>query len=196
MDIDELYDVLNIDREEGIEYFENFADIVESREDIDTDALEDVLGKTDMDTLESILNEYFGQMEDDVPDDEEDLYTLVDNIGRSLAALADNVSGQEGSDRDEAVQELAGEVDKFREWYSIDENVLKTDDEGNETYVTMSEALFSLRGEKFGTDEAEYDFSGALEYDLDDYVLDISGSVDLSGSGSGDHYDDYDSEDN
>jgi hypothetical protein len=136
-------------------------------------------------------------MEDDIPDDEEDLFTLADNIGRSLEALADNVSGQEGDDREEAVQQLAGEIDKFREWYSLNDNVLKTDEEGNETYVTVSEALFSLRGEKYGTDEAEYDFSGALDYDLDDYVLDVSGSVDLTGSADGDDYDGYDdSEDN
>ncbi|MDD6154268.1 MAG: hypothetical protein PUB39_01725 [Eubacteriales bacterium] len=196
MDTEELRELLDIEEDTGIEYFEDVAELFETGGEYDSEAVVSLLKDTDMEELSSILDEYFSQMEDDIPDDEDELYTLVDNIGRAFMALVRNISesregGSDEYEADESEQALAEEIEKFHNWYSIEEDVVKRDEDGGESGVTMSEALFSIRGEKYGADEAEYDFSGALDYELSDYVMDIAGSVDMTGVPAGD-YDDED----
>ena len=59
MDRDELFELLDIESGADFQYFENFADLVECEEDIESDIIYDMLEDVDMKTFNEICESFF-----------------------------------------------------------------------------------------------------------------------------------------
>ena len=82
MNLNELLEMLELGEPAEFEYFENFADIVESDEDIEEDALVELFSETDRDAVADIIGNYF-----------DELLTILDgqytDIGNLLTVIRD-----------------------------------------------------------------------------------------------------------
>ena len=168
MDRDELFALLDIETGEDFQYFENFADFVENEGAIDEDAIYELVREIDMKTFAELCESYFYETLENMPGDQIDAYNLVENIKRVLVGLAEAVSkGEENADI-----KLADELNKFRLWFSADSEVECRNVATNEVdYMPVRDALALSRLEKLEGDEYRYDFTDALEYELEEYIM-------------------------
>ena len=168
MDRDELFELLDIDSGADFQYFENFADLVECEEEIESDVIYDLLEEVDLKTFSEICESFFYETLESVPGDQIDLYNLIENIKRALIGLAEAARGEE----DNALLQLADELNRFRIWYSV-EKFAECKDLSNEkvSYLAVRDALVNARLEKLGNEEYAYDFSEALDYELEEFIM-------------------------
>ena len=66
MSLNELLDLIGIDEPDEFEYFENFADIVESDEEIPEETLAELFRSTDPETVSEIIEQYFDDIMNDL----------------------------------------------------------------------------------------------------------------------------------
>lgn len=186
MDKQEFYNQLDIDEVEDFQYFENLALLLESDDDIDFSLIAELIAEVDKDVLAELIDNYFNEILEFVPGSETEIFTLLDNIKRSLIGMARNPEDET------VVTKLAEEIDRFRKWYSIDSVVYCTKvGETTEEINTVRDALVLSRLEKLGEDKYEYTFSEALDYPLDEYVMSFADMIMLSDD---DDYEDVQSE--
>ncbi len=170
MNYDELMRMLDIEEPEHFLYFENMADLLESEEQIDKEALCKLIRGVDKDVISELIEDYIDDVIENLPSEEADLYTLLDTIKRSLSGTAGQCVRDEG-----AVAVLADELLRFRKWYSGEKDVRCTEkDERLQRNVTVAEAVALYRLEKIGEKEYEYDFNDVLDYPLDEYIVGFS----------------------
>jgi len=188
MDIEELLSLLDLDSPEELVYFEQFAELMEEPQDIPQETLSALVQGMDPDVLSELLGGYFDDILKFVPEGEDDLYTLLSNIGTTLGTLA-------GSGEEDAAFLFAEELYKFRSWYLFDHNVSCTNlADGSEREVALIEALTDSRAQSFGDGaEFSFDFSGALDYPLEEYIVSFSSLIDKDFDD--DDYDEDDDED-
>ena len=90
--------------------------VYEFVEFIEENLIKDLLRSVDMEMLAEQMGSYFDAFLDHLPDNETDLYIMVESIGRAFEGLIfDDMS-------DADISELAGEIVKFRKWYVHDLN--------------------------------------------------------------------------
>ncbi|SCJ82831.1 Uncharacterised protein [uncultured Eubacterium sp.] len=168
MDREELFALLDIETGEDFQYFENFADFVENEGAIDSDAIYDLITEIDMKTFAELCESYFYETLENVPGDQIDIYSLLENIKRVLVGLSEAVrKGEENADL-----KLTDEWNKFRIWYSADSEVECKNTASDEVhYVPVRDALVISRMEKLDGDEYRYDFAGALDYELEEFIM-------------------------
>lgn len=168
MDREELFALLDIETGEDFQYFENFADFVENEGAIDSDAIYDLITEIDMKTFAELCESYFYETLENVPGDQIDIYSLLENIKRVLVGLSEAVrKGEENADL-----KLTDEWNKFRIWYSADSEVECKKTASDEVhYVPVRDALVISRMEKLDGDEYRYDFAGALDYELEEFIM-------------------------
>ena len=168
MDRDELFELLDIESGADFQYFENFADLVECEEDIESDIIYDMLEDVDLKTFNEICESFFYDTLENVPGDQIDLYNLLENIKRALIGLAEAARKEE----DNALLQLADELNKFRNWYSV-ELFAECKNTVNEkvSYLSVRDALVNARLEKLNGEEFAYDFTEALNYELEEFVM-------------------------
>lgn len=184
MNYEELLEFLDLTSPEEFEYFENLADLLECEEDIEEEALEQLLSGVDGENLSELVQTYFNEMLEKIPDKSVDIYTLLSTIGMSLAGLAKSL------DEQSSVSILAEEINRFRRWYMLDTEVgCKDVATGKLITVPLSEALVMYRMESLSGDEYSYDFDSCLDYQLDEYVVSFGDIVSASFEDS-DNYDD------
>ena len=189
MNYEELLEFLDLTSPEEFEYFENLADLLECEEDIEEEALEQLLSGVDGENLSELVQTYFNEMLEKIPDKSVDIYTLLSTIGMSLAGLAKSL------DEQSSVSIVAEEMNRFRRWYMLETEVACKDvTTGKEVVVPLSEALVMYRMESLSGDEYSYDFDSCLDYQLDEYVVSFGDIVSASYEGSDDNYDDEDHE--
>ena len=169
MNLEKLLEMLEIDEPEEFEYYENFADLVECDEEIPEDVLFKLFSQTDQNAVADIINNYFEEMLEAVPDDSTDFYTLIENIRLSLTGLI------KSGDDENAMVHFSEELDKFKKWYSFESAVecknLKDDEE---KVLPLRDALTLARLEKLEGDEYSYDFSDCMDYEIEDYIMDFA----------------------
>ena len=186
MNYEELLEFLDLTSPEEFEYFENLADLLECEEDIEEEALEQLLSGVDGENLSELVQTYFNEMLEKIPDKSVDIYTLLSTIGMSLAGLAKSL------DEQSSVSILAEEMNRFRRWYMLETEVVCKDvTTGKMVTVPLSEALVMYRLESLSGDEYSYDFDSCLDYQLDEYVVSFGDIVSASFEDS-DNYDDED----
>jgi len=182
MDFDELLSLLDIDSPSELVYFEQFAELMELHQDIPFETLVMLIEGMDPEGLSELVEGYFEDIIKFVPDGEDELYTLLHNIGTTLTTLADG--GEEDSPR-----VFAEELYKFRAWYLFDSAVYVKDlAEDSEREIPLMEALTSSRVQNFTDDDYQFDFSEALDYRLDEYIVSL-GALAEDSYGDGDDYD-------
>ena len=186
MDLDELLSLLDATTPSELVYFEQFADLMEEPQDIPYETLAILSEGMEPAVISELVGGYFDDTLSFVPDDEEDLYTLLSNISRTLQSLP------LGSDED-ASHLFAEELYKFRSWYLFDHCVICTDlSEAKESEISLFEALTSYRSQNFTDEEYEFDFSGALDYPMDEYIVSLSSIIEDDDYEYEDDDDDYD----
>lgn len=167
MNYDELMRMLDIEHPEDFSYFENMADLLESEESIEREAICGLLAKADKAAIAELIRDYIDDVCENVPSNEAELFTLLDTIKLSLSGMA-----RQSAREDTMVVMLADELLRFRQWYSHKKKVLCTDkDDRTESAVTVAEAVALYRLEKIGEAEYDYDFSDVLDYPIDEYII-------------------------
>ncbi len=168
MDKEELFALLDIESGAEFEYFENFADFAEHEGLIDADAVYELMQDVDMKTFAELCESYFYETLENVPGDQIDLYNLLEHMKRVLVGLSEAVrKGEEN-----ALLNLADEFNRFRVWYSSESEVeCKAMGTGDMLFLPVRDALVNARLEKLNGEEYAYDFSKALCYELDEYMM-------------------------
>lgn len=176
MDRERLYEILDIEEPAEFDYFENMAALLECEENIEYDELYGLLHEVDKENLAMLIDNYFEEISDFMPEDDADFYLKIDQIRRSLVGLA------KGSDDENVLGGLTEELDRFRRWYSAESEVLCKDIEtGKEEVYSLRDALALSRLEKLDGDKYSYDFDRCRDYDLDDYVMSFADMIAASG---------------
>ena len=173
MDLNELFDIVDIESTEDFKYFDNFAALIESEEYIPNEVLYELFSNVDVYVLSELADNYFEDIMEGVPEAEADLFTLLDNIRRVLKGYAEN------TDDERSIVLFTDEISRFRNWYNFDTEV---NCQNRKTRVAntvpIKEALVLYRIEKLREDEYMYDFSEFLDYPLDEYVMSFASEED------------------
>lgn len=169
MDYQQLLEYLDIEDGSQFEYFEAMADLVESEDYIDYEAMYGLFQKADTTVLCELINDYFEDILEGLPEDSGEIYSLLHQIKLALTGLA---SGMDGEDD---LRKFTDEFYRFRNWYSHESEVMLMPEEGGRPeYNNVRDAITASRMEKLGGDKYRYDFENALGYHLDDYVISFS----------------------
>lgn len=174
MDKVRFYRVLDIDSAEEFQYYENLSALLEEDEYIEENLIKDLIRHIDREKLAEHMNSYFEGFLDHLPDNETDLYVMVESMGR----VFDGLIMDDMSDAD--VDALASEISKFRKWYVHDLNAFNKKS-GEESSVR--DARFDLAAAKLLGEDADYDFRLALDYDIDGFDVRVSDMIGSSLAG-------------
>lgn len=192
-----LYDLLDLETPDDFQYYENFAELMETDEDIDEDPLTDLFLEIDLDDFSDLCEGYFSELIEELPEDEEDFRTLTENIMRSIMNLAGEARSERGNEEygRETAADLAREIVRVRKWYAKDLSVVCVNQEtGASERKTVRDAAVLGRLETLGGDPYVCDFDDALDYELSDYVVTVSAHFGSEYDADGDDsYDDDDS---
>lgn len=171
MDKIRFYRILDIDSADEFRYFENLAALLEEDEYIEENLIKDLIRNIDREKLAEHMSSYFDGFLDHLPDNETDLYVMVESMGR----VFDGLIMEDMSDTD--IDALASEISKFRKWYVHDLNAFNKLT-GEETNVR--DARFDIAAAKLLGEDSDYDFRLALDYDIDGFdvrIADMIGST-------------------
>lgn len=172
MTINDLLEMLDLEEAAQFEYFENISDLIETDEDINEDLLFQLFKDVNMETMAELVNNYFDDVLEAVPDDAMEVYTLLDSIKLSFMGMAKNIEDDTDTVR------FAELFYRFREWYSIESEVeVKDQSTGEASYMTIRDALTQARIEKLGGAKYDYSFDGAMDFEMDDYVMSFADLV-------------------
>ncbi len=178
MDKVRFFRVLDIESADEFKFFENLSALLEEDEYIEENLIKDLLRGIDMEKLAENMGSYFDGFLDHLPDNETDLYVMVESMRR----VFDGLIMDDMSDSD--IDALASEISKFRKWYVHDLNVFNKLT-GEETSVR--DARFDLAAARLLGEDADYDFRTALDYDIDGFdvrIADMIGSSFASENGT------------
>ena len=155
-----------------MEYFEDFADLIENEELADFDVFFEKLEELDPSGSDEIIENYMDEIQNALPDAEQDLYMLIENIKTGLLFLS------EGLEDYETRRKFAEELFRFREWY-LDESLVEIDGCAGSLFG----ALINERANRLLNNNSDYDFSKALEYELHDFEMSIGSfdKIDIAG---------------
>lgn len=171
--MNELFEIVDIESAEDFKYFDNFAALMESDDYIPAEVMYELFAEVDTDVLSELTDNYFEDIMEGVPEEEAELFTLLDNIKRVLKGYAEN------TDDERSIVLFTDEVSRFRNWYNFDTDVECQSRKGGSTRtVPVREALVLYRIEKLRADEYMYDFSECLDYPLDEYVVSFTSDAD------------------
>lgn len=168
MNTEELFAFLDMEDSGDFQYFENFADFVEHDGAISEDAVYELISQLDLTTFAELCESYFYETLEQVPGDQIDLYNLLENIKRALIGLSESAKNGE----ENALLTLSDQWNAFRRWYSCEGIVqCKNLATGETAEVPVRDALANARLEKLAGEEYSYDFTAALAYELEEYVM-------------------------
>ena len=176
----ELTEYLDIEDGSQLRYFEEMADLIESDEHIDHQALQTLLSEADMDIAVSLLEDYFNDIMGGIPEDHSDIYSLLDQIRMELTGLMRNVP----DDDPVPMLRLTDRFYRFRNWYVYDTEVSVLERDQTEAgtsreYIqSVRDAIATARAGKLSGEEYAFDFSSALDYDIDYYAMSFSDLID------------------
>ncbi len=175
MSEEKLYQILDIDRPEDFQYFDNIAALLEHDGELDFEILAKLIKAIDKEVLSELLDDYFEELMKMVPSNETDLFMLLDNIRNSLIGMARNIQD------DTMETKLTEEIERFRIWYSCESSVeCQNRDERSEEIMVLRDALILPVAEKLGGSRYECDFSSVTNYVLDEYMMSFGDMIALA----------------
>ena len=175
MNKEEFYELLDIETAEDFQYVENVAQYLEFDGELELADVAELIGLIDRDTAVGLVDDYFEEIMDFIPEEATEVYSLFTTIRRSLEGLLKN------ADESASEAKMAEEFERFRRWYSIDSRVYLTNQNTDaETEATLRDALCEKRLEKLGGDKYFYDFTEAMDYPLDEYIMTFGDMITLS----------------
>ena len=143
----DLYDLLEIDSPEDVEYFEQMADLLESDEEIPAELFRHALSRIRAENAGEFAENYLKEMADAIPEgaDAEDLSEALGAIQQRLMLLAEDLD--EESSREDFIAELF----KLRNWLHEESGAAI-----DSVPCTLLEAFTEMRAEKLGLGEHTY----------------------------------------
>lgn len=170
MDFYELLKYLDLESASEFEYFEAMADLVESDEYIEQEAVYALFEGADETMISELLEDYFEDILEGLPEDAGEIYSLLHQIKMSLIGLAGNRDTGEEAEHD--LRRLVDEFCRFRTWYVEESDVeLTPDDGGAPIHQCLRDAITSSRMQRLGGPSYRYSFEEALLYELDSYTM-------------------------
>ena len=177
MNYKDLMEYLDIEDGSELRYFEEIADLIESDEHIDYDALLRLFEEVDRDAVAELLDEYFNDVTDVIPEEYSELFSLLEQIRMELTGVIRSIT----DDDPESVRNFTDRFYRFRNWYVYDSvvNVQVKEEEdtgifGREYEQSVRDAIATARAGRFDSEEYAFDFSMALDYDIDYYEMSFS----------------------
>ena len=166
MDYYELLKFLDLEDPSEFIYFEAMADLVESEEYIEQEAVYALFEGADDTMIAELFEDYFEDILEGLPADSSGIYSLLHQIKMTLIGMAGNI--EEESD----LRRLTDEFCRFREWYVSGSDVeLSPEDGGESIHQCLRDAITTARMEKLGGDRYRYSFEEAMDYELDSYTM-------------------------
>jgi hypothetical protein len=169
MEYEDLLSLLDASSGKDLAYVEQYAELVECEDYISPETLSQVFEELDSEALVELTDNYFEELLENIPDEETELYTLVQTIGRALSGLALI------PDPDEATASYADEFLRFRTWFTFESEVrceeIDSGDDSKELIVPLMHALAMYRSQHLSDEEYTYDFSETLDYPIDEYAM-------------------------
>ncbi len=166
MNYDDLLIYLEIEDGSEFRYFEAMADLVECDEYIEQEAMGRLFAEADSATLSGIIDDYFEDIMNGLPDDSVEIYSLLEQIRLCLTGLVTNAVD------DGDIRRFTYEFYRFRNWYSEESEVeLISEDFGTSDYVCLRDAITAARMEKLGGEKYRYNFENAFNYEIDSYTM-------------------------
>lgn len=162
----EFYELIDIEAPEDFQYFENLAAFLECEEELEYEHVAQLVKEIDKNVFCELVCEYFEEISDFVPEDENEVFEILENVKRAFTGMA-------ASCKDETMAaKLADELERFRRWYSADSKVYLTEIGSlDEKETTLRDAIVAARLEKIDGDKYLYDFSECGDYKLDEYIV-------------------------
>ena len=166
MDFYELLEYLDLESAADFQYFEAMADLTETDEYIEQEAVFGLFSGAPETMLEELFEDYFEDILDGLPEDAGEIYSLLHQIKLCLVGLA--ADSQDESD----MRRLTDEYCRFREWYTNESDVeLRPEDGGDKLHQCLRDAITTARIEALGGPRYRYSFEDALDYELDSYTM-------------------------
>ena len=174
MTLSELYKKLDMESPADMEYFEQFADLLELEEELPFDLFYMALSEVTAENAGELVENYFEDLSNAAPEDENDLVLLLDSLEENLMHLAEDI------DDADARRSFAEQLYKFREWYKKPGTAAVDGDP-----MSLFEALIEAREDALSGGSHDFDFSGCLDFKLDDasYGLGRFSTIDITGDG-------------
>ncbi len=167
MNLTELLELIEIDEPADFEYVESFAEIVENDDEIPEEVLCELFRETDPETVSELIDSYFTEIEEILENG--DICELLETIKYSLMALIED--GDEQS-----IYRFGEELARFQIWYSFESQVIARElGEDQERVLCLRDAVTQKRLEKFEGEGYDYDFSECLDYEIEEFILDMAG---------------------
>ena len=172
MTLADLFEMLEMDSPADFEYFEQFADLMESEENIPFDLFYTAISQASSETMTELTGNYMEDLSNALPDDYDELFTIVDSVQQRLLLLCEDLD--EGDSR----RDYANELYRFRQWYHKNDGAFV-----DGVPCCVMDAAARARSEKFSGTEHVYDFSPSLGYDLEDLSVGLGSfsKIDLLG---------------
>lgn len=169
MDFYELLEYLELDDAAELEYFEAMADLIESEEYIEQESMYQLFDGADNTMIEELLQDYFEDVLDGLPENSGEIFSLLHQIKLSLIGMISQ------AEDDSDMRRFTDEFYRFQTWYSHDSEVrLEPEAGGQAVYSNVRDAITTARLEKLGGEKYRYDFESALDYPLDSYTMSFS----------------------
>ncbi|MDR2295264.1 MAG: hypothetical protein LBD95_00560 [Clostridiales Family XIII bacterium] len=161
MELEALLRLLEIESVEEFNFFEYYAELVESEKEIPFETLHAFFAGVERSVLAELTEGYFEETLEGVPSDQTEFYTLLDSIGRNMTRLARRAS-------DRGLDLFTEEFLRFRQWYVFDRAVrCEEKDSGTRSDAGVCEALTLSRIERLGGADYFFDFDDCMDYPLD-----------------------------
>ncbi len=151
-----------------MEYFEEFAELIEAEDTIEFEDIYSAISGSQAEDIGEIIENYMDELENAIPDEEQELYMLIENIKTGMLFLCENIEDPS------TMSQLAEEIFRFRNWYVNEETAFI---DGKET--TVIDAIATARANKITGENAKYDFTGALNYELKDFSFSLGKFQDI-----------------
>lgn len=172
MDYNELIEYLDLENGADFQYFEAMADLIESDEYIEQEAMYQLFDEAENDMIAELLNSFFEDVTNGLPEDAGEIVSLMEQIRMSLEGIIMN------ADEESELRKFTDEFHRFRNWYAEEsEVVLLPENGGASLYQCMRDAITTARMEKLGGDKYRYNFENALDYELDSYTMSFNDLV-------------------
>jgi len=180
MDFEELLEYLDLENGAQFEYFEAMADLVECEEYIEPEAIYALFDQADKTMIEELINDYFEDILDGLPENSGEIFSLLHQIEMSFKGMVSNIQ-----DKDD-LRKFADEFYRFINWYSHESEVELTPlGEGIAYCSNVRDAITAARLEKLGGEKYRYDFENSLDYELDSYVMSFADLVNAENENEG-----------
>ena len=166
MNYEELMDYLDLANGADFQYFEAMADLIESDEYVEQEAMFRLFDEADNTMTAELINNYFEDVTGGLPEDSGEILSLMEQIRMCLEGIIMN------SEEESELRKFTDEFHRFRNWYSEESEVeLLPEEGGAPLYQCLRDAITTARMERLGGDKYRYNFENALDYELDSYIM-------------------------